>query len=314
MAANNNAPFIVRPEYTAIAAVYRNAEYIADRALPRIPVGSVTFKYGVHRVGDWFSVPDTKVGRTSRPGQAETGVDETEASTEDFAIDVPVPNFDRSVAPPNWDPYARAVEYGANIIALDREVRAKAILFNAASYATANKVTLAGVTQWDNASSDPYTQIRDAMATMLVAPTKMVLGLSAWTVLARHPKITAGVFGTVMPGREATEQQVASLLGLREIVVGKAKINTAKKGQTPVLAAIWGDQAALIVDNPTGADILAGNQFAVTAQFGTRIAGTIDDPNMGMRGGVYVRTGEAVKELLTASDLGYLFSDILAAV
>jgi len=312
MATNNQAPFIISPVYTSIAVMYRNGDFIADRAMPRVLVGSPTFRYGVHRLGDWFNIPDTKVGRTSRPGQVETGVDEAEASTEDYAIDVPVPNYDMAVAPPNWDPYARAVEYGANVIALDREKRVSDILFNAANYATANKTTLVGAAQWSDGASNPYIAITDAMRGMLVAPTKLVIGATAYYALARHARILDAMAGTTGARREATAEQIAGLLGLSEIIVGRAKVNTAKKGQTPALTDIWGDKAALIVDGSASGDVTAGNSFAITAQFQTAISGTIEDPNLGMRGGRYVRTGEAVKELLTATDLGFLWSDVVA--
>jgi len=223
-----------------------------------------------------------------------------------------VPNYDMAVAPPNWDPYARAVEYGANVIALDREKRVSDILFNAANYATANKTTLVGAAQWSDAASNPYIAITDAMRGMLVMPSKLVIGITAFQALARHARILDAMAGTTGARKEATAEQIAGLLGLSEIIVGRSKVNTAKKGQTPTLTDVWGDKAALIVDGSASGDTMAGNSFAITAQFQTAISGTIEDPNLGMRGGRYVRTGEAVKELLTATDLGYLWSDVVA--
>jgi hypothetical protein len=60
------------------------------------------------------------------------------------------------------------------------------------------------------------------------------------------------------------------------------------------------------------ADTTAGCSFGYTAQFGPVLAGTILDPDMGMRGGERVRSGESVKELITANDLGYFVQNAIA--
>jgi hypothetical protein len=52
--------------------------------------------------------------------------------------------------------------------------------------------------------------------------------------------------------------------------------------------------------------------FGVTAQFGTRVAGSWDDKNIGLTGGKMVRAGESVKEVITAADLGYFVQNAVA--
>ena len=44
-------------------------------------------------------------------------------------------------------------------------------------------------------------------------------------------------------------------------------------------------------------------------QYKTRVVGTINDPNIGLRGGRRVRVGESVKELITAPMAAYLIED-----
>jgi hypothetical protein len=94
--------------------------------------------------------------------------------------------------------------------------------------------------------------------------------------------------------------------------VGQGFLNTAKKGQTPSLSRVWGKHAALI--HRDGLADSRGNRttFGFTAQWGERIAGTIRDPNVGMRGGTVVRVGESVAEVIAAPDLGYLFENAVA--
>lgn len=314
MATNNEAPFTIRADYTAIAVMYRNRRYIADDVFPRVTVNSSAFVYDVYPVGTMFSIPDTKVGRKSRPGQIEETITETSGVVQDYAIDVPVPNRD-VMQMGNRNPAARAVVLATNTVALDREKRCADILYTAGNYGTNNKATIAGDDQWNDATgiSKPYTQIMDAIASMPVEALKIVMGGGAFNVLVRHAQILAGVFGTNNPGLAATAAQLATLFGVNEVIVGRAKVNTAKKGQTPTLVDIWGDFVAIIGGLPAAGspDIAGAQSFAITAQWGTKVAGTIPDPHMGMRGGNLVRSGESVKELLTATDMGYLLSDVL---
>ena len=112
----SKANFPVNPVLTAIAIAYRNRRMIADDVLPRTDVGKQEFKYLQHDLGEGFTVPKTIVGRTSRPNQVEFSATELTASTEDHALDAPVPVVDAKNAPANYDPDGRAVEQTINLI------------------------------------------------------------------------------------------------------------------------------------------------------------------------------------------------------
>ncbi|MFV9531212.1 hypothetical protein ACNUIM_32135 [Pseudomonas aeruginosa] len=67
----SNAPFPIDPELTAIAIAYRNGRMIADEVLPRVPVGKQEFKYWKYDLAQGFTVPETLVGRKSKPNEVE---------------------------------------------------------------------------------------------------------------------------------------------------------------------------------------------------------------------------------------------------
>jgi hypothetical protein len=56
----------------------------------------------------------------------------------------------------------------------------------------------------------------------------------------------------------------------------------------------------------------SGATFGFTAQWGSKVAGSIEDKDIGMRGGARVRVGESVAEVLCANDLGYFFQNAVA--
>jgi len=307
-----NAPFPITPELTAIAIAYKNQKLIADDVLPRVPVGKQEFKYTKYKLADGFTVPDTKVGRKSAPNQVEFGAEEVTASTEDFGLDDPIPQADLDNAPANLDPRGQAVENLTNLILLDREVRAANLVFNANNYGAANKLTLAGTSQFsDFANSDPIATIMDALDACVMRPNVMVIGRPAFSVLARHPKIVKAVLGNAGDSGIARRQDIADLFELEEVLVGEAFYNTARKGQNVSLARAWGKHIALIYRDKT-ANTRGGITFGFTAQWGNRIAGSIPDKNIGLRGGELVRVGESVKEVICANDLGFFLQNVVA--
>jgi hypothetical protein len=311
------ATFVIQPQLTAIAVAYKNGKLIADEVLPRVPVGRQEFKYTKYNVEDSFTVPDTKVGRVGRPGKVVWGATETPSFTVDYGLDQDIPQADiDNAAGTPIDPKEKATEQVTDLVLLDREVRVANTVFATGSYAAANRVTLSGTSQWsDYTNSNPISAILTAMDGMIVRPNIMVIGRAVWTVLSQHPKVIAAAYplggNASVGGKVVSREALASLLELDEIIVGEGFVNTAAKGQTPALARVWGKHAALLTRNPN-ATTSQGVTFGVTAQWGERIAATIEDAHIGLRGGETVRVGESVRELVIANDAGYFFQNAVA--
>lgn len=310
------ASFPITPQLTAIAIAYRNKTLIADNVLPRVLVPTADFKYQKYALSEGFTVPDTKVGRRSAPNEVVFSATEATASVVDYGLDSPVPNSDLEAAEGTpYDPLGRATEQTSNLLMLDREVRTAALVFNAATYAAANQSTLAGTSQWsDFAVSNPLAAIMDALDTMVMRPNIAVLGRATWTKLRQHPRIVEAVRGTgagLNAQGAVARREVADLLELEDIWVGEGFLNSAKKGQATVVSRVWGKHAAFIYRDNL-ADASNGTTFGFTGQWGSRMAGSEYDKNIGLRGGQRVRVGESVKELVTANDLGYYFQNAVA--
>ena len=64
--------------------------------------------------------------------------------------------------------------------------------------------------------------------------------------------------------------------------------------------------------NPS-ADANAGTiTHGFTATYGSKIAGSMPDPNVGLEGGVVVRSGERLRELIVAPGVSFLLQDVVA--
>lgn len=310
------APFPVNAQYTAVALRFRNPGYslIADMVLPRTKVLTKEFKYRKRSTGEAYTIPDTAVGRRGRPSEVEFTDAETPAMAKDYGLDdsVPQDDIDQAAAAGAPDPVARAVEGVTDLIMLDRERRVANLVFANATYPAGNKATLSGTSQWsDFTNSNPISAILAAMDAMIVRPTVGVFGRATFTQLQQHPKVVAAVLGSANSVGLVTRERLAAALELREVIVGESWVNTAKKGQTVALGRCWGKHAALLHINPI-ADANNGLTFGFTGEFGSRIAGAMPDPHIGIRGGQRVRVAESVGEVISASELGYFFENAVA--
>lgn len=308
-------PYPIDPELVAVIVAYNNPRLIADDVLPRVPVGKEDFKYLVYPKGQMFTLPDNKVGRRGQPTEVHFEATEETASTEDYGLDDTIPQKDIDNAPQNHDPVAQSVEGLTALNMLAREKRTADLVFDATNYATGNKVQLSGTDQWsDYANSDPIGDIDTALDTPIMRPNKVVMGYETWSILRKHPDIIQAIDRNDENDSnkgKASRAEFAELFELEEIHVGQGYVNTAKPGQDVSLSRVWGNHFAAYYQDMT-ATTRNGITFGYTAQFGDPIAAQWDDRDIGLDGGVRIRAGEKVKELLTANDLGYFIEDAVA--
>jgi hypothetical protein len=318
-----NRPFVVDPILTAIAIGYRNLAHtlIADEVLPRTPVGSEKFKWTEYPLSEAFNVPDALVGRRGRVQQLEFGGEEKTDSVDDYGLDAPIPYSDIEVAAEArargvsaFDPEGHATMMLTDTLANIREVRVASIVHNPNTYAASRRVTLAGTDQFsDYDDSDPIGVIKTGIeSTLIFPPNTMVMGRAVWSKLSSHPKIVNAVKGNLTNEGIVTRQQFQELFsgeGISKVLVGDAWYNTAKLGQPVSLARAWGKHIALIHLNPIARPEAGGITFGLTAQYGTKISGRIQDEHVGLQGGFIIRAGERTKELVVAKDVGYFIQN-----
>lgn len=309
------APFPVNPQLTAIALSYRNSELIADRVFPRVAAHD-EFRYTKFTQSEGFTVPDVKIGRKSEANEVEFGGTEVTDSTVDYGLRDAVPLADlRKAESTKFDPMGNASMGIARLVDLARELRCATLAFTAANYATGYKATLSGTSQWSHASSSPVTAILAALDSMLMRANKIVMGQAVWTALRQHAKVVEAIkqsgAGTNASGVVA-RQAVAELLEVQEIIVGSGWQNTAAKGATPTFARVWGKHCALIYTEPVfGTENVTTFGFTAESGGGKRVRDWFD-AERGADGSQVVQLVDTVKEVMPATDLGYLFTDAVA--
>lgn len=306
-------PYPNDPRLTGIAIAYQNRELIADQVMPRVEVGKTTFKWLEYDFAQGVTVPETAVGRKGRPTEVEFNAEEVIGGTQDYALDDVVPNDDIVDAPEGSgiDPLGQATEGLTNLILLAREVRVAT-----AAQATGNFTHTSGLTstaRWDDYASgvsDPGKDVLDAINTPMVRPNIAITSLGVLNVLRRHPKIVAALSGSGTKEGMVSRQALIDFFELDDLLVGAGWVNTAKPGQTPVYARVWGKSFTLVRRAP----IVAARgepSWGFSAQFGTRVSKKIDEPKLGLRGAQRVRVGESIGEIIQSKEAGYLYTTVI---
>lgn len=306
-------PFPVNPTLTAISIAYKNPDValIADDVLPRTPTDQ-EFKYLKYDLAQGFTVPDTLVGRKSAPNEIDFSATEINDKVSDYGLDDVVPNEDVEADNQGVDPLGTSTAYLTNLVNLGREKRVANLVFNASTYSPGLVQTLSGTSQWsDTQNSDPVAAIGDALDMPVMRPNIAVFGQQTWTKLRRHPKIVQAIKGTAQGSGMITREEFIELFELQALFIGAGFANQAKKGQAANMARMWGKHASFIYrDRAAGPQ--AGITFGMTGQWGNKIAGTIDEPKIGLTGSQRVRVGERLKEVITAPDLGVYFQNAVS--
>lgn len=310
------APFPVSPELTAIAIAFSNPAYalIADQVMPRASkrLSKQEFTYYAYDLAMGYTVPDTTVGRLGKPGEVSWTAEEKTASTKDYGLDQLVPQDDitQSAGTP-FNPLGGAVEYLTNLVKLDRERRVATIAFAAASYAANNVRALVGVEQFSDPASDPVAILTEMLDTPIIRPNSLTFGKKVWGTLRLHPKLVKAIYPSGNGEGMVTRQQVAELLEIGEILIGESFANTARPGQAPSLSRVWGNHIAAQFKDPTVSSG-QGVTWGLTFEYGSKVAGSQPDGNIGLRGGQRVRVGESLAEVVVAKDAGFLIQNAIA--
>lgn len=251
----------VDPILTTFAVGYKDSQFIAKQIIPtvRVLTHSGTF-YTLGKEG--FYLYDTERALRANANKANFEFSSDTYTCERHA-------FETSL---DYEEINEAQKYGGNRVLqmerratkftqmiLERKLEKKVadIVFSATYYASGNKVTLTGDDQWSSANSDPLGQIETAIkaarADMFIEPNELVLGYDSYWALATHAQIKAMVSDNKDKQIRLTGEDLAALLKIEKVVIGKSGYAT----DAGVWTDLWTDSAALLY-NPPDSEMIDG--------------------------------------------------------
>ncbi|AFZ66989.1 hypothetical protein [Deinococcus peraridilitoris] len=317
MAGNSFNPNDVHTKQTLtdFSVKYVNAEAIWRKLAPLKQVKKRSDKYTIFDKATAFEQSDDTTAPNADANEITLKTSEDNYSVKDHALGAWVPQEAVDEADDPIKPELDAVESIKQQLENRHEKRVADRLFVATAYLAGNKRTLAGTSQWsDFVNSDPIGDLTNEIENMIVRPTLLAIGADVWKILRRHPKVAAAIFpmgGNAQAGGTLTTlAQLAEVLELEEVVVGRARVNTANPGAAATLARAWGKHALLarVIANPGLNDVSLAVTFSESQSNIVRDF----DGKKGVKGSVYVKDGWNEDVKVIASDAGFFFENAVA--
>lgn len=143
-------------------------------------------------------------------------------------------------------------------ITMDLELRVAAEVFNASNFDSNN-----GSVAYTEANLATIDFAKDVMAALKLVKQRgemvntMVMNRNVYDRVRRSTKLAQFVFGPNGGGQQINEQVIAKTFGIPTLLIADATYDTAKKGQSPSLSYVWGDDYVWI-GNVQGGDFAAG--------------------------------------------------------
>ena len=238
------------PVLTQVSVEFeQSTSLVSSRFFPTVPVGARSGKYSVFGRKSWrrtltgdVRAPGARANeREGRIFEAKDQYFANEHALEEF---IPVEEREEN---PERDVEGEATEELTWDLLLGKELVARDLLYDTTQYHTGHVTTLTAGAHFDEyATSDPITLFRDLMrtfhTTLGILPNLAMIPWQAMSYLEDHPLI---IERYSQVGGMITPDQIATILGIPEIVVPGTIYNGENPGQAADLTELWGNNIVL---------------------------------------------------------------------
>jgi hypothetical protein len=225
-------------------------EFIADRMFPPVAVAKQSDRYFAYDKGNWFRSKARKLG----PGSESAGSGYTIDNTPNYFADVwalhrDVDDNTRANADAPIDVDRDATEFVTRDLVLTREVQWAANFFTTGKWTgTSTGTDVTPSTLWDATGSAPIadmrTQLRSIKKGTGFRGNKVAMADTVWDNLQDHPDFLERIKYTQTA--IVTSGLLAAVLGVDEVLIGGAVINTANEGATDSLDFLFGKHVLML--------------------------------------------------------------------
>ena len=301
---------------TRIAVDYANASLIADRVFPRVDVDKETGSYYVYDKSKFTIEEDLRSG-IARANRVDYGMSMANyGPLLEHSLEQGITDREKKLM--GEDRARRNATNNVMAKIMLRHEKAVADILTNTSVVTQN-VTLSGSDQWSaaaGASNDPFADIQLALdtidATGIATDRKvLVLGYQVWSVLRNHNLVTARL-GNAALKVPASLEQLAALFDVDEVIVGRAKYNTAKEGQTASLGYVWGKNAIVLQMSSEAALERVNPGYTLQLATDGNSARYVDRWDDRAQKTEFVRANDYFEAKLVAAEAAYLIKNAVA--
>jgi len=294
-----------------IGYMQEDNRFVAGRVFPAVSVDKDSGTYYI-MTKKYFFFDDLKQRAPGTDfGQLGFGVSTSTYATLQWAGEIPLADEVRANSQLPMDLESAAIRRLAQSALIRKEVAFSADFMATGKGWTDDTTT----TDWDDfAAGDPAADVLTAKMTISNAtgndPNTMVVGYVVHDALARHPDILDRIKYTRLATLGEVEGLIGPALGIETYLVAKSSYSNTNENASFSATAIIDDDALICYVDP-GAGVFgatAGKTFVWQPGGG---AGTIYTRRDDGKHANMVQHKEQWDQVMTASDLGYFFSDVV---
>ncbi len=169
---------------------------------------------------------------------------------EEYGLEGPLDDSERNMYASDFDAELTTVQIVTRRVLQAQEKRIAAQVFNTVVFTGAALFTDNSAAPWDNAATDVVAQVRSARekvrANSGIDPQSLICNKANIDRLL----VNTGIKDAIKYVARLTEAEIlnalADILGVKNIIVGKAIYNSAKEGKSFVSADVWSDDFAMV--------------------------------------------------------------------
>lgn len=239
------------PVLTQISISFeQQTSYISSILAPAVTVRQKSARYeifGRDAFQRGFSGDRRAPGARANEREGRRRFAEDKYFAEEHALEELTPDEERENSPEGTNPENEAVEGLTNDLLIGKELLVRDMVYDVSHYKTDHVVTLGAGEHFDEfGTSDPIGLFRDLQRTAhSTLGTVFNLAVVPWSVMSYLEDHPAIIERYALQGGVITPEQIATVLGVQQIVVPGGTYNGENPGQAAVLSEIWGNNIAL---------------------------------------------------------------------
>jgi hypothetical protein len=295
---------------SSLSIQYKNEEFIGTQLMPIANVGKMSDYYYIYDKRNRLAYPDDAIGARGEANEIYESRSDDTYSCKSYGYK----NFVDALTLANQDaPLDEMIDLVESVnegVDFREEKRIATVLTTSGNFGS-NTTAISAGSRWNTTDGgNPIKDIQDAMAAVWMGrgPTvlKAYCSLDVWNVLSRHPAVLdLFKFNGSSPGL-ATPKMLAGFLGLDEVLVGKARKDTANDGASASYGRLWSNVFGIVrvAQRPS----IRIGAFGFTMRFGQKQTDQWFDISKGTQGGYFARVTVNEDHKVTASDTGFLIT------
>ncbi|MBN1515521.1 hypothetical protein JXA32_03020 [Candidatus Sumerlaeota bacterium] len=299
---------------TNVSVQYGRNEFLSNLLFPVVPVAKQSDKYFVlDEEREGLRQSDDRRAAGAEALEADFGASTDTYFCEDHALQAIVADEERANADPAIQADIDKVEFLSGKILLNKEIA----LASALSSGVSNSQTVSN--KWDDyTNGDPVGDVSASIQKVIDAvqavPNVLVIDYSVYLALKDHPDLVDRV--QFQSGGEAsvvTREALAQVFGLERVLIGRSFKNTAARGQTASVSAVWSDTAyvAYVPERPGLRRLALGYTFAWTNGGAATEGRMVEQWRNDARRGDQVRVSFYYDQKLVAAGAACKMADVL---